>query len=179
MSPQRRVIPPTRLLVAVATILVGVNGPAITIGAMTESPLLDAPSAGQAGPVAADSLSSPSTTPLATAATVAPTDYTTTTVSTTTYSETSSRIVYHGTWGSASDPSYLGGRIKYSRQRSASAVFSFTGTAVSWYGPVGPTRGKAMVYVNGTYLRTVSLYASSFVARHRIWSASSPRPPAR
>ena len=90
----------------------------------------------------------------------------------TTYSETSSRVVYHGTWATASSSRYIGGHVKYSKSRSASAAFSFTGTKVSWIGPVGPTRGKANVYVDGKYIRSVNTYASTFVAQKVLFGFS-------
>jgi hypothetical protein len=82
------------------------------------------------------------------------------------------RLSYSGRWGSAASSGYLGGRAKYSTQRGATATFRFTGTAVSWIGPTGPTRGSAKVYINGVYRKTVSLYYRSYVARRTVFSLS-------
>jgi hypothetical protein len=95
-----------------------------------------------------------------------------TTSGTTNYAETSSRISYAGTWSYAYSSSYQGGRVKYSRQKGASATFTWTGTSVSWVGPVGPTRGQAKVYIDGQYKKTVSMYASSYVARRTVYTAT-------
>jgi hypothetical protein len=88
------------------------------------------------------------------------------------YSETSSKITYSGTWRSAGYSGYAGGAAKYATKAGATASFAFSGSKVVWYGPVGPTRGKARVLVDGTYLKTVNLYASSFAARKAVFSKS-------
>jgi hypothetical protein len=91
---------------------------------------------------------------------------------TSTYQESSARIVYRGRWSSTSYSGYLGRHAKWSKQGGASATFRFTGTRISWIGPIGPTRGKARIYVNGRYVKTVSTFSSRFVARHVIYSVS-------
>jgi hypothetical protein len=88
------------------------------------------------------------------------------------YSETSSKITYSGTWRIAGFKGYAGGAAKYSTKAGATASFAFSGSKVVWYGPVGPTRGKARVLVDGAYLKTVNLYASSFTARKAVFSKS-------
>jgi len=90
------------------------------------------------------------------------------------YSETSSKITYRGTWKSAGSSGYAGNAATYATRAGASATFAFSGSKVVWYGPVGPTRGKARVLVDGTYLRTVNLYARSFTARKVLFSESWP-----
>ena len=92
------------------------------------------------------------------------------------YAETSSKITYSGTWRIAGFRGYAGGAAKYSTKAGASASFAFSGSKVVWYGPVGPTRGKARVLVDGTYLKTVNLYASSFTARKAVFSKSWSTP---
>ena len=67
------------------------------------------------------------------------------------YSETSSKITYSGTWRIGRLRGYAGGAAKYSTKAGATASFAFSGSKVVWYGPVGPTRGKARVLVDGTY----------------------------
>jgi hypothetical protein len=88
------------------------------------------------------------------------------------YSERSTRITYSGTWRMASHPAYAGDAAKYSTRAGATASFAFSGSKVVWYGPVGPTRGKARVSIDGTYLKTVNLYSSTFTARKAIFSKS-------
>ena len=88
------------------------------------------------------------------------------------YSENSSKITYSGTWRIAGYSGYAGGAAKYSTKAGATASFAFSGSKVVWYGPVGPTRGKARILVDGTYVKTVNLYASSFTARNGVFSKS-------
>jgi hypothetical protein len=88
------------------------------------------------------------------------------------YSERSARITYSGTWRMASHPAYAGDAAKYSTKAGTSASFAFSGSKVIWYGPVGPTRGKARVLVDGTYVKTVNLYSSTFTARKAVFSKS-------
>jgi hypothetical protein len=83
--------------------------------------------------------------------------------------EKSSAITYSGTWRAARHDGYGGDSVKYATSKGASATFTFTGKAVSWNGPLGKTRGKAKVYVDGIYVRTVNLYRSTFDARARLF----------
>jgi hypothetical protein len=86
------------------------------------------------------------------------------------YSEKSASIIYTGTWRSASHPAYAGDAVRYSISAGARASFAFSGSKVIWFGPVGPTRGKARVFIDGTLFRTVDLYRSSFTARKAVFS---------
>ena len=88
------------------------------------------------------------------------------------YAETSSKITYRGIWRTAGFSGYAGNAAKYATGAGARATFAFSGSKVVWYGPVGPTRGRARVLVDGTYLKTVNLYARSFTARKALFSKS-------
>jgi hypothetical protein len=88
--------------------------------------------------------------------------------------ERSSRIRYSGTWRTARSGAYAGGGARYSTATGASVSVTFTGRAVSWIGPVGPTRGRAAVYVDGRYLRSLNLYATRFHARRVLLEAAWP-----
>ena len=92
------------------------------------------------------------------------------------YPETSSQITYAGGWSKARFPRYAGGGVLYSANAGATATFRFVGTSVTWIGPVGPTRGKARVLVDGVVVRTVHLDRSSFLARRALFSAGWTRP---
>ncbi len=87
-------------------------------------------------------------------------------------SEKSSSITYTGTWRTATYGGYAGRGVKYATQAGAKASFTFTGNRILWYGPVGRTRGQARVFMDGTYLKTISLYATSFTARKVVFSKS-------
>ncbi len=86
------------------------------------------------------------------------------------YSERSTSISYRGTWPSATHAGYAGGAVRYATRAGATATFTFSGSSVTWYGPVGPTRGRARVSVDGKLVRTVDLRSSSFTARKAVFS---------
>lgn len=89
-----------------------------------------------------------------------------------TYSEASSRVTYGGRWIRGYHADYSGGQVRFANQAGASATFSFSGTAVSWIGPVGPTRGMAKVYLDGRLVRTVNTYAARFRTGRVLFSAN-------
>ena len=93
-----------------------------------------------------------------------------------TSNERSSAIAYTGTWRQAKHRGYGGGSVAYATSKGASATFVFSGSAVSWYGPLGPTRGNAKVYVDGKYVKTVDLKRSAFDARARLFRFAWSKP---
>ena len=88
------------------------------------------------------------------------------------FGEGASALRYTGTWRAASSPSYIGGKVRYSIQRGATASFQFDGRSVALIAPKGPTRGSARIYLDGKYVTTVSLYRSTFRAREIVFAAN-------
>lgn len=88
------------------------------------------------------------------------------------YSERSSTIDYAGTWKSASHGGYVGGRVRYATAAGATASITFTGRRIAWYGPVGPTRGKAQVSIDGVPVKTVNLQRGGFDPSVVLYSVS-------
>ena len=86
------------------------------------------------------------------------------------YSERSSTIDYSGAWHVARAAGYAGGRVSYSSAAGARAAITFTGSRIAWYGPVGPTRGKARIVVDGVVQKTVDLNRPSFRPRSQLYS---------
>ena len=86
------------------------------------------------------------------------------------YGETSSRIAYSRGWHNAHHGGYVGGAVRYSTKAGATATVSFTGTRITWYGPVGPTRGKARILVDGVAVRTVDLHKSGFKGHAALYT---------
>jgi len=84
--------------------------------------------------------------------------------------DASTTIRYAGGWRTASYASYTGRRVTYATRAGTSASFSFTGNGIAWYGPVGPTRGKARVSIDGTVVATVDLRSSAFDPRAMLYS---------
>ena len=92
------------------------------------------------------------------------------------YSEKSPSITYSGSWRSASHRGYAGDAVRYATTAGARATFAFNGTRVIWYGPVGPTRGQARVFIDGALVKTVDLHRSSFAARKAVFTRSWTTP---
>lgn len=92
------------------------------------------------------------------------------------YSERSAKVTYTGPWRSARHTLYAGDRVRYSTVAGATATLTFTGRKVIWYGPVGPTRGKATVAIDGKVVRTIDLRRRSFDARAAIFSRTWSKP---
>lgn len=87
-------------------------------------------------------------------------------------SDTSPTVRWTGRWGSTSYNQYLGRRAHWTKARSAYATFSFRGSSVAWVGPIGPTRGKARIILDGKLVATVDTHAPTFRARDVIWAAN-------
>lgn len=88
------------------------------------------------------------------------------------YQESSRAIRWTGTWRTGTSPSYWGGRDRYATAAGARAGLTFTGRSFAWVGSVGPSRGWARVYVNGTLVRSVNLYAPTNVNRRILFATS-------
>ena len=91
------------------------------------------------------------------------------------YSEKSPQIAYTGTWKSAGHPGYAGDAAAYATAAGATATFTFTGTRVTWYGPVGPTRGKATVSIDGKYRHDRRPLRDAGSAPHKALFSSAGR----
>lgn len=88
------------------------------------------------------------------------------------YSERSSTITYTGSWDEARYSGYAGGKVRYATLAGDSAAITFSGSRIAWYGPVGPTRGKARIIVDGVAVKTIDLARSSFRPRALLYSQS-------
>jgi hypothetical protein len=83
--------------------------------------------------------------------------------------ERSSAIVYRGKWRIARHGGYGGDVVRYAQSKGASATVRFTARRIVWHGPTGPTRGKAKVYIDGRYVRTVDLRRAVFEPRATLF----------
>src|SRR5215813_10478256 len=91
------------------------------------------------------------------------------------FNEVNTRIAYTGTWTLAGHRGYIGGHVKFADAAGAKASLSFKGSAVTWIGPVGPTRGKARVWIDGKYVTTVDTHAKTFRATKVLFKTSWPK----
>ena len=85
------------------------------------------------------------------------------------FSEASTAVSYAGTWHTARHRGYAGDKVRYATGAGATATLAFTGKKVTWYGPQGPTRGKAQVWVDGRYVKTVNLNRRGFHAHVAVF----------
>jgi parallel beta-helix repeat protein len=94
------------------------------------------------------------------------------TLKATRHQETTSLARYAGTWRRVASSFASGGYTKYATAKGASVTVTFTGRAIAWVTPRGPSRGSARVYVDGVYRTTVSLYRSTAESRRIIFRTS-------
>ena len=66
-------------------------------------------------------------------------------------------LVYSGTWHNDSSSTFLNGTARYTSDTNASASFTFTGTAIQWYGQNDTNFGTAKVYIDGILAETVNV----------------------
>ncbi len=64
-------------------------------------------------------------------------------------------------WATRTGSRYYGGSTRSVSRAGKRITVPFRGTKVTWYGTRGKSFGKAKVYVDGTYQRTVDLYYRS------------------
>ncbi len=84
-----------------------------------------------------------------------------------------SAVTYHGTWHGAAYPGYAGGLVRWSDHVGDRVRVTFTGSGIAWLGPVGATRGRASVSLDGTDLGTVDLASHGFEPRWVIYAADT------
>jgi alpha-galactosidase len=88
--------------------------------------------------------------------------------------DTSPGVTYTGTWNTApsgGSPGYFNGTQHSSGTAGARAGFTFRGTSVTWIGPKNVDCGKGDVYLDGTKVATVDLYATSWLKQQDLWTS--------
>jgi hypothetical protein len=86
------------------------------------------------------------------------------------YDDSDAAIAYSGAWGTASGAGYTGGAVTWTATAGASATLTFSSRTITWFGPIGPTRGSATVYLDGTAFATISSYEGSYTARRPLFT---------
>lgn len=84
--------------------------------------------------------------------------------------ETSSAIAYGDRWARTYWSAALASYQRRTSEAGASARFTFTGSSVAWVARKGPTSGRARIYVDGSYVRTIDLWSSSPRARRIVYT---------
>jgi hypothetical protein len=91
------------------------------------------------------------------------------------YQESTSLATYHGTWKTSSSSSYSGGKTRYATTSGAYASFGINARSLALVMPKGPTRGWFKLYVDGSFVKSMSLYSTSVANRQvvfaRNWSS--------
>lgn len=85
-------------------------------------------------------------------------------------SDGSSLLRWSGSWSRVPSRNYLGGYVHSTNGRGRTATMTFSGAGIAWVGPVGPTRGRAQVFLDGSWVATVNLYRSSFQPRRIVFA---------
>jgi hypothetical protein len=78
-------------------------------------------------------------------------------------------IQWQGGWSSARHRAYTGDHAHTSRDRGARVKVRFTGRSIAFVGPMGPTRGRAAVWIDGKRVGTADLRAGSFHPRRVLF----------
>jgi subtilisin len=86
----------------------------------------------------------------------------------------STKIAYTGTWAKTMTTRGTAGTITSTTRTGAKAKITFTGYGALVVAPTSPLRGRAYVYVDGVYARTVLLWSKDFKARRIVFTATFP-----
>ena len=87
--------------------------------------------------------------------------------------DVSTSIRYTGSWVKIGYGGASGGNLHYAVASGASAKITFTGRAIGFVAPVGPTRGSAKIYWDGVYRTTISFKATKGQSRLVMYSIGS------
>lgn len=85
-------------------------------------------------------------------------------------SDSNPSVRYSGKWYTFSAPTYMGGVAHASSATGASATYTFTGKQIAWLSRTGPTQGTARVYINGSLVASVNLYAATQKDKQLVFS---------
>jgi hypothetical protein len=89
-----------------------------------------------------------------------------------TYEETDSHLAFTGVWHMERLVGYIDGAAMAATAATARMTVRFTGTGIAWVGPVGPTQGRAKVYLDGRLVKNVDTSASGFNATNVLYSTT-------
>jgi hypothetical protein len=119
------------------------------------------------------STTAPESTTLSTTSTTAAASSSTADAQAINHQQTDSRLVFAGSWQTASNASASGGSLVYSNSSGASLTIRFIGTHLYWIAKKSPQYGKAKVMVDGASVGTVDLYSASTVWQHMVWATGT------
>jgi hypothetical protein len=88
--------------------------------------------------------------------------------------DASSALRWSGSWTTRSASGFIGGKAHRSHVRQSSVTYSFRGTSIAWIGARSSDLGQAWVDIDGKYVTTVNLYASSSRTRQILFARTLP-----
>ena len=89
--------------------------------------------------------------------------------------ETDPAVTYTGTWYQNYESPNYEGECYLTNAKGATAVISFAGTGITWYGVEDPYSGLAQVYLDGNPT-TVDTYSGPTLYQHPIFTAQGLAP---
>ncbi len=92
----------------------------------------------------------------------------------TVHQETSSLAKYTGSWTVSRNTKMSGGGGRYTSSSTRRFAFAFTGRNVAWVATKTTSSGRAQVFIDGVYQRTVNLDAGATTYRQIVFSKSYP-----
>ncbi|MDP8904628.1 MAG: S8 family serine peptidase [Chloroflexota bacterium] len=87
--------------------------------------------------------------------------------------ERNSAISWSGSWKRVALSGASGGYVRKSTAAGSRATYSFSGTAVALVSTRGPSRGIAEIWLDGTKVATIDLYASSLQTSRVVWASGT------
>lgn len=86
------------------------------------------------------------------------------------------RVVFSGAWRSKWAAASSGDTYRYTATKDSFAQASFEGTGVAFISHVGPSKGKASVYVDGVHAGTIDCYSPTGGIARSVWATDTLAP---
>jgi hypothetical protein len=87
-----------------------------------------------------------------------------------------SRLTFAGTWRTASSSAFYLGSSRYTTSGSAVSRIGIVGGSAAYLVTTkGPNRSRVRVYLDGKYIRTVSLYSAGYKHRQAVYLCNLPK----
>lgn len=86
--------------------------------------------------------------------------------------ESNKSVRRYGSWTTNSFSSASGGKRTYSRSKDHYVMVKFKGEGISWIGSKASTYGRAKVYIDGIYKKTLNLESSTTKRQQRLYTIS-------
>jgi hypothetical protein len=88
--------------------------------------------------------------------------------------DASSTLRWSGSWSVRSASGFLGGKAHRGQTRDVAVSYTFRGTSIAWVSAKSTDMGQAFVEIDGKYIATVDLKASSSQTRRVVFARQLP-----